>query len=342
MKIIHKIIRYFSILAVISLSFTVYNCSKDDNPIEAGDTNLSGIWTGTISSNLVTTPAGITLNITQTNKSIAGTYSVLATGASGTVAGTISNNSFNFTLTQTTPTCFGSFTGQGTISNETITFTYSGNDCWGSHNGSGSVTKFNSGSDVICPLYVGISWTYIDSAFNASGTFISRDSSRLGIIGSGTYNYQGQNIELFYWNWINPKTNKPSTISWLMRNDNDGLNIYGGYFRNQPSALIRTLGNKFPATEGDTWNSPRWTFRGTDSVFYVPDTTHYTCLATNEIFKTPAGNFNCYVYTYQRTTTVNNQTTIYDTYTYYVKNKGYVGLIGKTNGVMRSKKVLKY
>ncbi|MCX6174441.1 MAG: hypothetical protein NTZ27_06820 [Ignavibacteriales bacterium] len=340
MKIIRRI-KENSYLFVIILSFTIYHCSKDDNPVQTGETNFNGIWTGTISSNLVTTPTGIIINITQTNNTISGTYSAL-TGAYGTISGTINNNSFNFTLTQTTPTCIGSFTGQGTISNTTITFTYNGNDCWGSHNGSGSVTKYNPGTDVICPLYVGISWTYIDSTFGTTGTFTSRDSSRLGIIGKGTYNYQGQNIELFYWNWINLQTNKPQKYSWLMRNDNDGLNCYGGYFRNQPSTLIKSLGNKFPANAGEIYNSPRWTFNVRDSVFYIPDTTKYTCLATSEIFKTPAGNFSCYVYTYQRKYTSNNQSMTDDTYTYYAKNKGYVGLVGKTNGILRYKKALKY
>ncbi|TSA26845.1 MAG: hypothetical protein D4R68_06665 [Ignavibacteriales bacterium] len=340
MRCSHKI-KNSSLLCIFILSFTILSCSKDDNPVEAGNTNLDGIWTGTILSNLVTTPSDITISITQTNKTVAGTYSVL-TGASGTISGTINNNSFNFTLTQTTPNCIGSFNGQGTISNTTITFTYSGSDCWGTHNGSGSVTKYNPGTDVICPLYVGISWTYIDSSFNTSGVFTSRDSSRLGIMGKGSYSYQGQNIELFYWNWINLKTNKPSTYSWLKRNDNDGLNSYGGYFRNQPSNLVKSLGNKFPVNAGDTWNSPTWSFTPSDSAFHITDTLKYTCLSTNEIFKTPAGNFSCYVYTYQRKTTVNNQTTISDTYLYFVKNKGYIGLVGKTNGVMRSKKVLKY
>ncbi len=336
----HKI-KNSSLLFIIILSFTILSCSKDDNPVEGGNINLDGIWTGTISSNLVTTPTGIVLSITQMSKNISGTYSAL-TGASGTIAGTINNNSFNFILTQTTPNCIGSFNGQGTISNSAISFTYSGNDCWGSHNGSGSVTKYNPGADVICPLYVGISWTYIDSIYGSTGTFTLRDSSRLGIIGKGNYSYQGQNIELFYWNWINLKTNKPSTYSWLMRNDNDGQNCYGGYFRNQPSTLKKSLGQKFPVNAGDTWDYPRWTFNTKDSVFQIVDTSKFSCLATNQIYRTPAGDFSCYVYTYQQKTTVNNLTTTYDTYLYYAKNKGYVGLIGKTNGVMRSKKVLKY
>ena len=340
MKIV-QVLKKYSFLLTVILSVILLSCSKDDNPVEAGNTNLDGIWTGTISSNLVTSPTGIVISITQTNKNISGTYSAL-TGASGTIAGTINNNSFNFTLTQTTPACVGSFNGQGTISNSAISFTYSGNDCWGTHNGSGNVTKYNPGSDVICPLYVGISWTYIDSTFNSSGIFTSRDSTRLGIIGKGTYSYQGQNIELFYWNWINLKTNKQSNISWLMRNDNDGLNLYGGYFRNQPSTLFRTLGQKFPANAGDTWNSPHWAFTPSDSAFHIPDTLKYTCIATDQIYRTPAGDFSCYVYTYQRKYTSNNQPMTDDYYYYYAKNKGYMGMTVKTNGFLRYKKVLKY
>ena len=208
MKIIRRI-KESSFLFVIILSIAVYHCSKDDNPVQSADVDLNGLWTGTITSSLLTAPTALTINMSHTSNHVSGTYSVL-TGASGTISGTINNNSMNFTLTQTTPTCQGIFSGQGTINNSTITFTYSGNDCWGTHsNGNGTVIKYNPGADVICPLYVGASWTYVDSTFGTTGTFTSRDSSRLGIIGKGSYNYQGQNIELFYWNWINLRTGKP-------------------------------------------------------------------------------------------------------------------------------------
>jgi len=323
-------------LLILLSSLIIYNCSKDNNPVQS-DSNFSGLWTGTITSSLVVTPAAITITINQTNNNISGNYSVV-TGASGIVAGTVNNNSVNFTLTQTTSSCTGNFSGQGTLSGNTLTFNYTGNDCWGSHqNGHGNLTKYEPGADVICPLYVGISWTYVDSTYSTSGAFVSRDSSKLGITGKNTFNYQSQNIELFYWNWINLQTNKAQNYMWLVRNDNDGFSWYGGYFRNQPSALSKSLNIKFPANVGDTWNYPRWTFNLKDSVFRIADTVHLTCIANNQIYKTPAGNLNCFVYTYM----INNQTTVDSTYLFYSKNKGYVGMIGKTNGIMRFKKVLK-
>jgi hypothetical protein len=327
---------------IILLSLTFLKCSKDtSNPVQPANVDYNGLWTGTLTSSLVTTPAAITINMTTTNNTISGTYSVI-TGAVGTISGTINNNSFSFTLTQTTSTCTGSFTGQGSINGTTITFTYTGHDCWGTHNnGSGTITKYNSTADVICPLFAGNVWTYVDSTFSSTGSFTVKDSSRLMIVGKNSFSYQGQSMEFYYWNWINLKTGKLQPYSWLMRNDNDGLSIYGGYFRNQPTTLIKTLAEKYPVNVGDTWNCPRWTFSSVDSSFKIADTVKYSCISTNQVYATPGGNFNCYVYTYQRKYTSAGVAMIDDNYLYYDKTRGYVGMIAKTNGVMRFKKVFK-
>lgn len=328
---------------IMTLSLTIFSCSKDDgnNPTQPGNSNLSGIWSGTITSNLVTTPAAIMLSITHTGNNISGTYNV-TTGAFGTIVGTVNNNSFNFNLTQTTPNCTGSFAGQGNINGTTISFTYNGNDCWGSHtNGVGNLTRYDASLDVICPLYVGAAWKYIDSTFTSSGVFSSRDSSMLAIIGKNTISYQSQNLEMFFWNWINLRTYKPQNYSWLVRNENDGLVFYGGYFRTQSTILGRALNIKYPVSINDSWNSPRHVFYPSDSTFKVADTTKMICISTNQIFITPAGSMNCYVYTYQRKYTKSGQAMTDDNCVYYVRNKGYVGMVVKTNGIMVFKKVLK-
>jgi hypothetical protein len=321
----------------------IFNCSKNDsdNPAEPGLSDYSGTWTGTITSNLVQTPAPITLIIYHTGSSVSGSYTVV-TGASGIVAGTVSGNRITFTLTQTTQSCPGSFSGQGTFNGTAMSFTYSGSDCWGTHtNGNGNVTKYESSGDVICPLFVGQSWRYVDSNYSSAGTFTSMDSSKLAILGKGTYSVQGQSIELYQWNWINPRTNKATPYSWLERNDNDGLSIYGGYFRNQPQLFPKALNIKFPVNAGETWFTPRVVFSTADSTFRIADTVKYTCTSVSQNYITPAGVFNCYVYTYQRKYTSGGQAMTDDNFYYYAKNKGYIGMIGKTNGILRFKKVLK-
>ncbi|MFA7227734.1 MAG: hypothetical protein WC061_01765 [Melioribacteraceae bacterium] len=325
------------------LSIIIFNCKGTDseNPAEPAAANYSGTWAGTITSNMISTPAPISITIFHTNNSITGSYEVI-TGASGTVAGSVNKNAITFTLTQTTQGCTGSFSGQGTFNGTSMIFTYSGNDCWGTHsNGNGNVTKYEVSADVICPLYVGQSWRYIDSNFSSTGAFTGADSSKLGIIAKGTYSVQGQNVELYHWNWINPKTNKPQAYSWLERNNSDGLSLYGGYFRNSAQLFPKMLSIKFPVNAGDTWNSPRCVFNVNDSTFKIADTVKYTSTSVSENFQTPAGVFNCYAYNYQRSYTSAGQTMTDNIYSYYAKNKGYLGMIVKTNGIVRFKKVLK-
>ncbi len=334
---------WLKLLAVLLfISLILMNCTKDEgNPVESTVSDLSGIWSGTLQSNIVTTPAPFAITISHTNNNLSGTYSV-TTGVSGLFVGTVSGNTINFTLTQTTASSPGSFTGQGTINGNTINFTYTGTDTWGHHTGSGSLSKYEVAGNVICPLYMGKTWIYLDSSFSSSGTLSRVDSSMLGIVGKTSINYEGQNLELFQWNWINMATKKPAPYSWLERNQGDGLNIYGGFFRNQPVILGKFLAQKYPVNAGNSWSSGRVTFTTSpDSMFRVADTITTTCTSVNQNISTPAGIINCYVYNYQRTYTSAGKTMTDDVYLYYAVNKGYIGMLSKTDGVVRFKKLLK-
>jgi hypothetical protein len=110
--------------------------------------NLTGTWAGSFRSSLAPQTAG-TLTLLQAGTTLSGTYSVPASGAGGTVAGTVLGQTARFTLTQTQPLgCPGTFTGHavmipgsGSVP-DVLFFYYSGVDCLGMHSlGSGSGTK---------------------------------------------------------------------------------------------------------------------------------------------------------------------------------------------------------
>ena len=144
-----------STLVVIGIGAGLTSVTVQDNssPVQTvavpvtvtgGGENLTGTWSGTFTTSIITTPSQIALVLSQSGSSVTGTYSTQGGGV-GTVSGTVSGNTFTYALQQTTAGCPGSFTGSGTVSGNTMSFTFSGNDCRGTHsNGQGTVTKSTS------------------------------------------------------------------------------------------------------------------------------------------------------------------------------------------------------
>lgn len=189
-----------------------------------------------------------------------------------------------------------------------------------------------SPSPVIIPLSVGNYWEYVDSTYSSTGAFIKADTSRLAIRGDTTIQYQGQGVHVFYWHW----TTSPDA-DWLVRNDGDGLYFYGGRTSKGVFLLGKSLNEKFPASAGDSWQKPEYIYQTGDSAFSVPDTVTVQCVATDSMFATGAGVFKNYVYTYSRKTVLTPAVTEL----YYAPNKGFIGSIARTNGVVTFKKTLR-
>lgn len=194
---------------------------------------------------------------------------------------------------------------------------------------------------VLVPLAVGNQWSFIDSTFSAAnGAFVGRDSSRLGITGSTSIQHQGASVEVFYWNWANPRTGVAYDYKWLTRNEPDGRYLYGGQSSKGTYVLGKFLSERHPVTAGQTWQNIRIVYRSSDSTFAVGDTVQMSCRAVDEQFTTLVETFKCVVYSYQQTVTTTGGTTIRETCVYYAPNIGYVGLVGYTNGVRDFKKTL--
>ena len=201
-------------------------------------------------------------------------------------------------------------------------------------------------SDVIVPLAVGNYWEYIDSTFY-NDTLSVVDTSKLGITGEVNIEYQGNNYDVFYWNWFNTNTipPQPEPNKWLIRNEADGLWEYG-MLNDTDTLLLQNLNLKFPANIGDSW--PIMVYIVRDTSISVGDTLTMKCLDTDEEYITPSGIFQCYVYQYQlgflkspeanyilpfeETEIVHNSQNVKpDTFSvllYFAPNVGYVGKEG--------------
>ncbi len=104
----------------------------------------TGTWSGPYNSSIFGAES-LTLNLQQNGSTVTGTYSS-TTGALGTIAGTVSDNTANITITITTQGCSGSFDGTGIIDTQTdpdtMSFQYNGSStCGGQESGTGNLTK---------------------------------------------------------------------------------------------------------------------------------------------------------------------------------------------------------
>ena len=152
-------------------------------------------------------------------------------------------------------------------------------------------------SDVIVPLNVGNYWVFTDSTF-LNDSLIVVDTSRVEITGKTIIEFQGNNYEVFFWNWFNMNSNppQPEPLKWLVRNEPDGLWEYG-MLNDMDTLLLKNLNLKFPANIGDSW--PIMAYLIADTSITVSDTLIMECLDTDKEYITPCGTYQCYVYQYQ-------------------------------------------
>jgi hypothetical protein len=152
-------------------------------------------------------------------------------------------------------------------------------------------------SDVIVPLNVGNYWVFTDSTF-LNDSLIVVDTSRVEITGKTIIEFQGNNYEVFFWNWFDMNSNppQPEPQKWLIRNEPDGVWEYG-MLNDADTLLLQNLALKFPANIGDSWPIISYTIN--DTSISVRDTLMMACINTDQEFITQIGFFQCYVYQYE-------------------------------------------
>ncbi|MCK5833168.1 hypothetical protein KAH81_05795 [bacterium] len=182
----------------------------------------------------------------------------------------------------------------------------------------------------ITPLAVGNYWEYLDSTFTDSIVYVG--ASKKGISGWREIEFDGTAWTVFEYSSYYPGSEETVGPKWLYTNDPDfGLRCFGGVDDNE-TFLVNNLQVLYPAISGQRWESLLLVYNGT---FDIWDTIHAECIDTNQIFSTPAGDFECYVFSYEWPTIPSRRlSSPFGTNTYagvmtvyYAPNVGLVGTI---------------
>jgi len=181
---------------------------------------------------------------------------------------------------------------------------------------------------LIQPLEVGYNWTFIDSTFDNEGTLTKVDTSTVSVIGSEIVNYDGKQIELFFWKWDFYER------IWLYVNEEENLYKYGLRDDNKNYIITQSLNQPYPVNIGDTWSSYHFNLQvENDTTFgVIRDTTEYECIYKDYTLNTKIGNLECIV--------KHTSDDLGERYIYYSPNIGYVGLENRVDGIIRFKKTL--
>ena len=119
----------------------IQDTSAFDGTTPSQNADVTGTWDA-----IVTIPPSIqenaTFTLTQTGTSVTGTAALVGEPGTTPLTGTVSGQSFSFTVTDT-GTCPGTSTGVGTVdgSGNHMSGTYSGSDCVGSFSGTFTATR---------------------------------------------------------------------------------------------------------------------------------------------------------------------------------------------------------
>lgn len=194
---------------------------------------------------------------------------------------------------------------------------------------------------VIMPLKVGNKWIYSNSTFSKNDSLISVDTIQLCITGKSTILFNGDSLDVYYWNWIDKVTNVPNDYKWLVCNESDGLFFYGLKYLDSSFVLGRNLMYKYPVTTGESWDaeiySPQLDGDGNFLGIATPFKILMICYSTDEGYKTVFGEMDCIVNHYQLFPRIGN----FDYYFYFKENVGYVGYIEKFHGIVIKKRLLR-
>lgn len=191
---------------------------------------------------------------------------------------------------------------------------------------------------LIQPLGIGYFWEYVDSTFTDKGVFTRVDTSKLGITGRIEVEYEGENLQLYLWNWFDHTNNEYQGNKWLCNNDKEGFCFYGGESGDHNFIFKRSLNKKYPVKADESWDVINYVFgKKNDSLYcYINDTLSYTCKSINETFLTKKGPVKCFKYQQ----ILDSNGTIEEVNIYNSLNIGYVGLIRVRNGITIYKKSL--
>lgn len=193
----------------------------------------------------------------------------------------------------------------------------------------------SSSLDVIQPLKVGYTWTYIDSSFTNNGAFYRADSSKLAITGTTSILVNNKSVQVYYWSWYDFVAKAYGNNKWLVNNEK-GLAQYGVTDADSTYVWDPILSFKYPVSANENWTHVDYiiTTDVHDSIVKIEkDTVNTTCISINTYFQTAIGSIKCHEYSQASGGYVLSY--------FFALNKGLVGMVQKKNNVVLLKKTLK-
>ncbi|MEX1276602.1 MAG: hypothetical protein WD898_02035 [Candidatus Paceibacterota bacterium] len=152
-----------------------------------------------------------------------------------------------------------------------------------------SVNSEESGE--LMPLRVGNHWLYQAWYFSTPDTLKAELTRQVEVTIEGV-KYQALAYQVYL-----PGQPRPP-YEWLYWAGPKGLYSLGGIAETD-TLLYKKLIFKYPARVGESWPVVGIYF-GFDQRFHFLDTLTYTLVSKNEAIETPAGRFECHLYTYRK------------------------------------------
>jgi hypothetical protein len=157
--------------------------------------------------------------------------------------------------------------------------------CSGNSTGNDKDNCLKQGPDVLLPLTVGNYWNYqLQHSWTDSVEYVVSKMLKV--------QYEGEELNAHVWG------KKDGDINWLYMNRDEGLYLVGG-FTEYDTLIHPVLQYKYPVDKDETWLVPRMVYNIYENKFYFKDTLTYTCVDTNFMVTTDAGNFSTYVFLYK-------------------------------------------
>jgi hypothetical protein len=175
--------------------------------------------------------------------------------------------------------------------------------------------------NVLVPLAEGNFWAY-------SGYYLEpslSDSFRVEITREVPITFNDTTYQAFARTVRRESGSAPPSDEELYWNGPDGVYGLGG-LADTDTLLFKHMRRRFPARPGDSWTFVRLGFRSSTERFTITDTLTVSLEATDEPLETPAGTFDCHVYTYTFRP-AEDVAAVWDVFEYYAPGVGLVGEI---------------
>lgn len=184
--------------------------------------------------------------------------------------------------------------------------------------------------DHIYPMGKGYYWFYQNQLLDYNGNFESvLDTVGFKIVDEVTLEINGSPIKVYNQHFYNHKTYAVSDIAWQYYFTDNAVIKYSGIAPND-TMINPQVNLKFPVKTEDIWNR-RDIIYNLHNQWELGKFNHeLKCIATDSLFKTHIGEFNCYVFRQKAFPQMDDVASLFEYDFFYAKKVGLVGIVLKT------------